>query len=159
MVSSPRSLLALQLRPSHSRTNSFKHTYPSHVSHTDQIWGVEWTNSNKVISVSADGTAACWDVESGKKLHATSAHPLGLISASASSSPNSSEKVVLNSVEGTVFLWDLESQGITAKRETFNREKSEESGGLFGLRASFRGFVCLNREWRDSVYMFNRQVT
>jgi WD40 repeat protein len=68
------------------------------------------------------------DVESGKKLHGTPAHSLGLVSASASSSPNSSEKVVLNSVEGTVFLWDLETQEIVAKRDTFNREKSEESG-------------------------------
>ncbi|GAB1519917.1 hypothetical protein RhiXN_04182 [Rhizoctonia solani] len=104
--------------------------------HADQIWNVEWTSSNKVISVSADGTAACWDVESGKKLHGTQAHPLGLISASTSSSPNSTEKVVLNSVEGTVFLWDLETQGIVAKRETFNREKSGESAFSVSMHPS-----------------------
>ncbi|KAF8709023.1 Vacuolar assembling protein VPS41, partial [Rhizoctonia solani] len=104
--------------------------------HADQIWNVEWTSSNKVISVSADGTAACWDVESGKKLHGTQAHPLGLISASTSSSPNSTEKVVLNSVEGTVFLWDLETQGIVAKRETFNREKSDESAFSVSMHPS-----------------------
>ncbi|ELU45698.1 vacuolar assembling protein VPS41 [Rhizoctonia solani AG-1 IA] len=117
--------------------------------HADQIWNVEWTSSNKVISVSADGTAACWDVESGKKLHGTQAHPLGLISASTSSSPNSTEKVVLNSVEGTVFLWDLETQGIVAKRETFNREKSGESVSMHPSGGSYAStgnggiaFIC-----------------
>ncbi|KAF8760161.1 WD repeat-containing protein 61 [Rhizoctonia solani] len=75
--------------------------------HADQIWNVEWTSSNKVISVSADGTAACC-----------------------------TEKVVLNSVEGTVFLWDLETQGIVAKRETFNREKSGESAFSVSMHPS-----------------------
>jgi WD40 repeat protein len=96
------------------------------------------------------------DVESGKKLHATPTHPLGLISVSASSSPNNSEKVVLNSVEGTVLLWDLESQTVAAKRETFNREKAEESGMhsdrvsyCFDLNSFTSSLFCLHAPiWR-----------
>ncbi|KAG8782577.1 hypothetical protein FRC12_020637 [Ceratobasidium sp. 428] len=107
-------------------SNQFLQTQVSESAHLDQIWSVEWTASNRIISVSADGTGTCWD-GTGKKLHATPVHPLGLVSVSASSSPNAGEKAVLSSVEGTVFLWDIEAQSVLAKRETFNRDKFDES--------------------------------
>ncbi|KAF8607791.1 WD repeat-containing protein 61 [Ceratobasidium sp. AG-I] len=121
-------------------SNQFLQTQVSESAHSDQIWGVEWTASNKVISISADGTGICWDA-AGKKLHSTTAHPLGLISLSVSSSPNAGEKAVLNSVEGTVFLWDVESQNVVAKRETFNRDKNEESTWSVSIHPSGESYA------------------
>lgn len=137
-------------------SNQFLQTHVSEQPHSDQIWSVEWTSSNKVISVSADGTGVCWDVESGKKLHGTPTHPLGLISVSATSSPNSSEKAVINSVEGTVFLWDLEAQSVTAKRETFNREKSEESAFSVSMHPSGESYASTGNG--GTVYVCSTSV-
>ncbi|QRV72938.1 hypothetical protein RhiJN_00952 [Ceratobasidium sp. AG-Ba] len=121
-------------------SNQFLQIQTSESSHSDQIWNVEWTASNKILSVSADGTGICWDA-SGKKSHATPVHPLGLVSVSASSSPNAGERAILSSVEGTVFLWDTETQSVLAKRETFNREKFEESTWYVSMHPSGESYT------------------
>jgi WD repeat-containing protein 61 len=50
------------------------------------------------------------------------AHPLGLVSLSASSD---GRHALYNSIDGTTFLWDLESGSIIGKHESFTRPGAE----------------------------------
>ncbi|KAH9977596.1 WD repeat-containing protein 61 [Lactifluus volemus] len=93
--------------------------------HGDAVWDISWTaKDNAVVSISADGIAKRWNSTSGQVIHTMPAHPLGLVSLSASSD---GRHALYNSIDGTTFLWDLESGSIIGKHESFTRPGAEPS--------------------------------
>lgn len=99
----------------------FSHSFTDH---TDAIWGAAWTSKDQVITVSADGSAKQYDVNSGQTMHSLPAHMLGLTSLSVS--PSGSH-ALYNTLEGLTCLWDLTNGDISGKYESYVRSGAEQT--------------------------------
>jgi WD repeat-containing protein 61 len=103
------------------------------IAHTDAIWGISWTDTDSVISISADGSIKEWSSETGDMIQPTTfppPHPLALVSLSVS--PDG-RYVLYNSLEGTTALWDLHSRDVVGKFESFSRQEADVEPGEFVL--------------------------
>ncbi|KAF8876814.1 WD repeat-containing protein 61 [Mucidula mucida] len=95
---------------------------------TDSIWGIAWTEADRVISTSADGSIRQW-TSAGEPLAPSpnrgfpEAHTLGLTSLSVAPDGRAA---LFNSIEGLTCLWDLVSGDITGKFESYNRSAGDD---------------------------------
>lgn len=71
------------------------------------------------MSISADGTIAQWDAQTGSQLHALPPHTLGLVSLSVS---EAGDRAVYNTIEGLTQLLDLTSGYVLGSHESFARD-------------------------------------
>ncbi|KZT06556.1 WD repeat-containing protein 61 [Laetiporus sulphureus 93-53] len=92
--------------------------------HGDAIWGVAWTETDSVLSISADGTIKQWDSNSGQVSRAQPAHTHGLVSLDVDPS---GKRALYNSLEGMTCLWNLESGEIDGKFESYVRSGAEQT--------------------------------
>ena len=88
------------------------------------MWGVKWTKSDTVISISADGTIKTWDSTSGQVSRSLPPHTLGLVSVDTN--PSGSQ-ALYNTLEGLTCLWDIESGEIVGKFESYARSSDADA--------------------------------
>lgn len=88
------------------------------LAHSDAVWDIAWTQNDRVVSISADGSINQWDSISGQASQTLPPHTLGLISLSVSPT---GDKVLYNSIEGLTSLLDLKVGGIIGKHESYMR--------------------------------------
>ena len=112
----------VRVMSSAARSSSLTRT--THIAHGDAVWGVRWTQSDSVVSISADGTIKTWDSTSGQVSHGLPAHTLGLVSVDTDSSGG---KVVYNTLEGLTCLWDLGSGDVVGKFESYARSSDADA--------------------------------
>ncbi|KAG8873782.1 hypothetical protein FRB98_008777 [Tulasnella sp. 332] len=86
--------------------------------HEGEIWGIQWTPANQVLSIGADGKAILWDPANGSPVRALNPHPLALISSSVD---DAGGLALINSIEGTTYLWNLTNGDVVGKKESFER--------------------------------------
>ncbi|KDQ63966.1 hypothetical protein JAAARDRAFT_201435 [Jaapia argillacea MUCL 33604] len=101
---------------------AFVHAHDAKEPHTDAVWGISWTATDSVLSVSADGRIKKYDSTSGQVSHALPPHTLGLVSLSVS--PDG-RQALYNSIEGLTSLWDLENGEVVGKFESYVRSGGE----------------------------------
>ncbi|KAL4265100.1 WD40/YVTN repeat-like-containing domain superfamily protein [Pleurotus pulmonarius] len=89
---------------------------------TEGVWGVKWTATESVVSVSADGSIRQWSSDNGTPhpadVNKPPPHTLGLISLSVS--PDG-QRALYNSLEGTTAMMDLSNGEIVGKFESYVR--------------------------------------
>ena len=144
------------------------------------MWGVTWTPTDEVISVSADGTIKKWHPTSAQVSLSRPAHPLAIVSIDVSAD---GRRALYNTLEGLTCLWDLENGEVIGKHESYVRESKEtiEPGescicahkitvlpclGILLIPAMLPSLVCVNqpqeqlicRDWRvrERHYPFSR---
>lgn len=103
---------------------AFLHSRDCSEAHSDAIWGVAWTSSDNVVSISADGSIQQWTSSSGQHhpIETPPPHTLALVSLSVS--PDS-KYALYNSIEGLTCLWDLETGKIVGKFESYVKTGEE----------------------------------
>ncbi|KAJ7068618.1 WD repeat-containing protein 61 [Mycena amicta] len=107
---------------------AFLHAHDCSEPHTEAVWGISWTATDNIVSVSADGSIKQFTAASGQSSAASMPppHTLGLVSLSVT---RDGTRAVCNSIEGLTSLVDLGSGAVVGKHESFAREQGDEDGG------------------------------
>lgn len=95
---------------------------PIPTAQTDAVWGATWTQTDSVISISADGSIKQFNSSSGQVSHSLPPHTLGLVSLDVDPS---GRQALFNSLEGLTCLWDLESASVIGRYESYSRTGSD----------------------------------
>ncbi|KAJ7595039.1 WD repeat-containing protein 61 [Mycena floridula] len=103
---------------------AFLHARDCSEAHGDAVWGLEWTATDKVVSISADGSIKQWASATGQpsQIEHPPPHTLALVSLSVS---KDGKLALYNSIEGLTCLWDLETGDIVGKFESYVRSGDE----------------------------------
>jgi len=107
---------------------AFLHSRDCSEAHSDAVWGIAWTSTDTVVSISADGSIQQWSSSSGQPHPGETPSPHTLALVSLSVSPDG-KYALYNSIEGLTSLWELETGKIVGKYESYVRtgEESEPS--------------------------------
>ncbi|KAL4243292.1 WD40/YVTN repeat-like-containing domain superfamily protein [Abortiporus biennis] len=100
---------------------AFLHAHDCAEPHTDAVWGVAWTSTDNVISISADGGIKQFNSASGQLSSTLPSHTLALVSLDVD--PSASH-ALYNSLEGLTSLLDLKTGKIVGKHESYVRSGS-----------------------------------
>ncbi|KZT29573.1 WD40 repeat-like protein [Neolentinus lepideus HHB14362 ss-1] len=87
--------------------------------HSDAIWGIHFSPTSHIISVSASGQVHAYDSTSGQLSASAPAHTLGVTSLSVGTD---GKKVLYNTIEGLTCLWDIESGEVLGRWESYRRK-------------------------------------
>ncbi|TFK47026.1 WD repeat-containing protein 61 [Heliocybe sulcata] len=91
--------------------------------HSDAIWGIHFSPSSHIISVSASGQVHAYDSTSGQLSASAPPHTLGVTSLSVGAG---GKKVLYNTIEGLTALWDVESGEVQGRWESYRRKGESE---------------------------------
>nr|GAT44381.1 WD repeat-containing protein 61 [Mycena chlorophos] len=107
---------------------AFVHAHDCTQPHTEAVWGISWTATDTVVSVSCDGGIKQFTSSTGQPVAAAMPpnHTLGLVSLSVT---RDGTRALVNSVEGLTTLVDLASGEVLGKHESFAGGNSDEDGG------------------------------
>ncbi|KAF4619728.1 hypothetical protein D9613_004714 [Agrocybe pediades] len=110
---------------------AFLHAHDCTEPHTDAIWGLQWTPSDTVISISADGSIKQHLSATGQpyppNLPFPAAHSLAQVSLSVS--PDG-KRALYNSIEGLTRLWNLETGEVVGSFESYASGRGGKENGV-----------------------------
>lgn len=115
---------------------AFLHAHDGSEPHTDAVWGVVWTQSDTVLTASADGSIKQWDSVSGQVSRTQHPHTHGIVSLDADSS---GKYALYNSLEGLTCLWNLETGETEGKYESYVRSAAEASEPAWSVSLNPKG--------------------
>ena len=93
-----------------------------YAAHKDSVWGVKWTSSDEVVSISADGTIKKWNSTSGQVSLIHPPHPLAIVSLDVDVE---GRHALYNTLEGLTGLWNLNNGEVVGKHESYVRDPKE----------------------------------
>ncbi|KAF9545471.1 WD repeat-containing protein 61 [Agrocybe pediades] len=110
---------------------AFLHAHDCTEPHTDAIWGLHWTPSDTVISISADGSIKQHLSATGQPHPPNSPFPAAhsLAQVSLSVSPDG-KRALYNSIEGLTRLWNLETGEVDASFESYASGRGGKEDGI-----------------------------
>ncbi|KAL5507734.1 REC14 [Sanghuangporus vaninii] len=101
----------------------FLHSHDAQEKHSDAIWGIHWTPTDRVLSISADGTLKQYSSSSSSTSAETiytrptpSPHPVGIVALSVN---EQGTKALYNSLEGRTVLLDVGSGDTIGVHESY----------------------------------------
>ncbi|EMD40304.1 hypothetical protein CERSUDRAFT_110911 [Gelatoporia subvermispora B] len=104
--------------------------------HSDAVWGVAWTQTDSVVSISADGAIKHWDSTSGQVSRTLPAHSHALVSLDVDAAGT---RALYNSLEGLTCLWDLQSGEIVGRHESYVRAGAGSSEPAWSVSLDPKG--------------------
>ncbi|KAJ3488517.1 hypothetical protein NLI96_g2788 [Meripilus lineatus] len=97
---------------------AFVHAHDCSEPQSDAVWGVTWTQTDSVISISADGSIKQFNSSSGQVSNSLQPHTLGLVSLDVDPL---GRHALYNTLEGLTCFWDLESGNVLGRYESYTR--------------------------------------
>ncbi|KAK7681939.1 hypothetical protein QCA50_014901 [Cerrena zonata] len=115
---------------------AFLHAHDCSEPHTDSVWGIAWTATDSVVSISADGSLKQWDSTSGQASHTQPPHTLGLVSLDVDPT---GKQALYNTLEGLTCLLDTESARVIGRYESYTRSGNDSAEPAWSVSLNPKG--------------------